>query len=111
MLSAKQIGTRLRSARDALGLTQTEVAKLIGLTHVGYGYYERGERLIGVEYLEPLSKALGRPIAYFLGISGNPRLTPDEDALIMHYRQIPDDRKDLVLDVVRTIAARSQEES
>ena len=56
-----------------------------------------------------LPRILKRHVAYFLRMSSNPNLTPDEDALIMYYRQVAEDRKDLVLDLVRTIAARSQE--
>jgi hypothetical protein len=33
----KKIGARLRQAREDVGLTQEDVARLLGLTDVGYG--------------------------------------------------------------------------
>jgi len=88
-------------------MSQADVGGAFGVSRAAISDMERGITKIDIPDLEKLCKILDVSILQFMPI--NAPVTPDEDALIMHYRQIPDDRKDLVLDVVRTIAARSQE--
>jgi len=40
----RQMGQRLRWVREALGLNQTDMARLVGLTQTGWSLYERGKR-------------------------------------------------------------------
>lgn len=109
MLSAKGMGARLRAAREGRGLTQEEVAKQLGITAVGYGNFERGDRQIGLEYLEPLSKTLGKLPAYFLGLSATPGLTSQEDDLLALYRQLPEPLRVLFLETCQLYVAKVEE--
>lgn len=86
----KKIGARLRQAREDKGLTQEEVARQLGLTDVGYGAYERGQRLIPVDCLVKLTSILDRSVNYFLD-SPPPEggLSPDEEELVKLYRAVP----------------------
>lgn len=80
-----EIAQRVKAARNAAELSQEELGRKIGLTKVGYGEYERGHRLFDTEQLAQLSRALGRPITYFLGLDTG--LTEDEDRVLALYRE------------------------
>jgi transcriptional regulator with XRE-family HTH domain len=96
----KQIGKRIRSARVAAGLTQREVAEALKLSHVGFGDIERGKNEPSLQYLEHLSRILGKPVTWFLGIETD--LAEDEEELLHAYRQISDDRiKALLLNMAK----------
>ena len=86
----RKIGTRLRQAREDKGLTQEEVADLLGLTDVGYGAYERGQRLIPVDFLIKLTGILDRSVNYFLDSPAPNGLTPEEEELVRIYRAASD---------------------
>lgn len=55
----KEISKKLRKARLKAKLSQAEVAAKLELTPQGYGYYENGNRVIGLEYLLLLPQVLG----------------------------------------------------
>ena len=82
-----RIGARLRQAREDKGLTQEDVAHLLGLTDVGYGAYERGQRLIPVDFLIKITGILDRSVNYFLDSPAPNGLTPEEEDLVRLYRQ------------------------
>lgn len=83
-----EIAQRVKAARNAAELSQEELGRKIGLTKVGYGEYEREHRLFDTEQLAQLSRVLGRPIAYFLGLDTG--LTEDEDRVLALYREARD---------------------
>lgn len=56
---AKQIGKRAREARDALQLTQAEVAERVGIATEVYGRLERGKMMPSVGTLVHLVRVLG----------------------------------------------------
>ena len=85
---ASRIGKRIRAAREKMGLTQIEVAEKLGLSGVGYGAFERGDSLIGLDYLLRLVQLLGRPITYFTEQPSLPGLTAEEEELVRMWRQI-----------------------
>jgi transcriptional regulator with XRE-family HTH domain len=86
----KKIGARLRQAREDVGLTQEDVARLLGLTDVGYGAYERGQRLIPVDCLVKLTGILDRSVNYFLDSPPVDGLSPEEEELVRLYRAVTD---------------------
>ena len=54
-----ELGTRLREAREYLGLTQDDVAKLVGVSRVIITNIEAGTRKVSAEELSKLSKIYG----------------------------------------------------
>lgn len=60
------VGSRVKSRRLMLGLSQEELAKSIGLTFQQVQKYERGINRISVSRLADISRALKSPIDYFL---------------------------------------------
>lgn len=53
------LGQAIREHRDALGITQEELAHRTGLHRTYVGSVERGERNIGIENLVKFAEALG----------------------------------------------------
>ncbi len=59
------VGARLRTRRTLLGLSQTALSDVIGLTFQQLQKYERGSNRISASRLYDLSQMLGVDIAYF----------------------------------------------
>ncbi len=60
------VGSKVKSRRLMLGLSQEELAKSIGLTFQQVQKYERGTNRISVSRLADISKALKVSMDYFL---------------------------------------------
>lgn len=58
----------LKLARKAAGMTQAEVAKIVGITQNGYSYWENGKAKIDNESLAKLSRIFGVSIDYLIGV-------------------------------------------
>ena len=63
---------RLRHRREDKRLTQSELAKMIGINNVSMSHYESGTRRPNYEVLVSLSKALETSVDYLLGIDSHP---------------------------------------
>jgi len=61
-----EVGRKLKAAREERGLSQEELARMLGLSKVGYGALERGKNLVGLQYLIMLTFILKKPITDFL---------------------------------------------
>lgn len=57
---------RLRRAREAAGLTQTQVARALGLSQSFVSKCESGERRVDVLELARLAALYGKPLAFFV---------------------------------------------
>src|SRR4029079_17273238 len=60
------VGTKVKTRRLMLGLSQDDLAKAIGLTFQQVQKYERGTNRISVSRLVDISRALKAPFDYFL---------------------------------------------
>lgn len=58
---------RIRDLREDMGLNQTQVAKMLGMSQTGYSKYETGENDIPTEILIKLSRFYNTSIDYLLG--------------------------------------------
>jgi transcriptional regulator with XRE-family HTH domain len=67
---ARKIGEAAREARGRAGLTQVEVAALVGITPMVYSRLERGKLMPSVPTLRRLSSALHISADALLGLSG-----------------------------------------
>ena len=59
---------RLRDLREDANLTQTQLAKILGMSQTGYSKYETGENDIPTQVLIALAKFYGTSIDYILGL-------------------------------------------
>jgi transcriptional regulator with XRE-family HTH domain len=62
-----EVGRRVRSRRLECRLSQTDLAKKIGVTFQQVQKYEKGVNRIGASRLERISEALDVPVSFFFG--------------------------------------------
>ena len=73
-----EIGRRIRQAREELGLSQQEVARLLRISQRAVSYAER-QPWLKRSTLERYAEALQRPLSYFLSEEGEaPAAEPRE---------------------------------
>jgi transcriptional regulator with XRE-family HTH domain len=59
------VGQRIRERRIMLGLTQQDLAELIGVTYQQAHKYERGINRVSAGRLYDIAQAVGVPVSYF----------------------------------------------
>ncbi|MBQ7661440.1 MAG: helix-turn-helix transcriptional regulator [Clostridia bacterium] len=64
---------RIRDLREDHDLTQTQLAKIIGMSQTGYSKYETGENDIPTAILIKLSAYYNVSIDFLLGQTDNPK--------------------------------------
>ena len=80
-----KIGAKIKQAREGLGITQCELAKLLGYqTATSISLIELGARRVTIEALIAISKELKQSIGYFL--DENYKGTTLEHALLTDKR-------------------------
>jgi len=68
----KHVGTRIRERRIMLGLSQQQMANMIGVTYQQAHKYERGINRISAGRLYEISQVLGVPVSFFFeGLDGD----------------------------------------
>jgi transcriptional regulator with XRE-family HTH domain len=122
----REIGLRIRAQRLATGLSQTELAEVLGITFQQVQKYEKGMNRVSPGRLAKIAEKLGVPITFFYdGIaqfskaSGRPR-TQSKEAnealallrtagsvrLLRAFEQMPDEPRKHFLALVEHLAAR-----
>src|SRR6266404_7968600 len=94
----RYVGARIRERRIMLGLTQQQLADLIGVTYQQAHKYERGINRVSAGRLFEIARVLSVPVSYFFeGLdnqSGRP-VSPRERMcleLARNFAQIPNER-------------------
>src|SRR5215218_8568584 len=94
------VGARMRERRIMLGLTQLQLAELIGVTYQQAHKYEKGVNRIAAGRLSSIAQALGVPIGYFYdGLTSTPgavKVSPQQRRLLeltRHFVAITDRRR------------------
>ena len=85
MLTQRDLGQRLKSAREAIGLSQQQVADQVELTCVAISQIESGHRAVSSLELMRLSRLYGQDMANFLE-----ERPVEQDALAVLLRAHPD---------------------
>ncbi|MDE6124711.1 MAG: helix-turn-helix domain-containing protein [Eubacterium sp.] len=62
---------KLRALREDNDLTQTDIANILKMKQQQYSNYERGVRMIPLDYLSSLCKFYGVSADYILGLPKN----------------------------------------
>jgi transcriptional regulator with XRE-family HTH domain len=94
----RHVGARIRERRIMLGLSQSEMADLVGVTYQQAHKYERGINRISAGRLYEISAVLGVPVGYFyegLNDKGATDLTPRQRMcleLARNFSSISNDR-------------------
>lgn len=94
----RHVGARIRERRIMLGLTQQQLADLIGVTYQQAHKYERGINRVSAGRLFEVAQVLSVPVGYFFdgleqenerGISPRERMCLE---LARNFAQIPNER-------------------
>ena len=73
----RYVGARMRQRRTMLGLTQQQMAELIGVTYQQAHKYEKGINRVAAGRLYSIAQALGVEVSYFFeGIETADRFVP-----------------------------------
>ena len=82
----RHVGARMRERRIMLGLTQQQMAELIGVTYQQAHKYETGRNRITAGRLSRLAQALGVKVGYFYdGLTSPPeaaQVTPQQHRML-----------------------------
>ncbi len=110
----RYVGGRIRERRVMLGLSQQQMAHLIGVTYQQAHKYERGINRISAGRLFEIARVLRVPVSYFFeGLEGN---GTEEDLsvrqrmcleLARNFTQIPNERhREALSQLARVLAAK-----
>lgn len=64
---------RIRDLREDSSMTQTQIAKMLGMSQTGYSKYETGENDIPTAILIKLARFYNTSIDYLLGETNDPK--------------------------------------
>lgn len=81
------IGDRLRSAREAAGLSQGQVAKLMGLHRPTISEIEAGRRRVSADEVTQFAEVYGVGTDWILS-ERDPDAVPDDDKILLAARQL-----------------------
>src|ERR1700694_5602324 len=108
----RYVGARIRERRIMLGLTQQQLADLIGVTYQQAHKYERGINRVSAGRLFEVSQVLSVPVSHFFdgleqeserGISPRERMCLE---LARNFAQIPNERhQEALSQLARVLAA------
>ena len=107
------VGARIRERRIMLGLTQQQLAEMIGVTYQQAHKYERGINRVSAGRLFEIARALSAPITYFyegIGQEGPRQITPHQRMLLEIARNFAEIRnekhQEAVSQLARALASR-----
>jgi transcriptional regulator with XRE-family HTH domain len=108
----RHVGARVRERRIMLGLTQQQLADLIGVTYQQAHKYERGINRVSAGRLYEIAQVLSVPVGYFFeGLDGHSTrsVSPRERMcleLARNFAQIPNERhQEALSQLARVLAA------
>src|SRR5689334_5922412 len=98
-----RLGARLRARREALGLSQAELAEKIGISTNYVGVLERGLKLPALDTLVLLAKGLEVSVSELLG---EPRADPWLEEVLTVAAPMPKNLRPVALAVLRVMAGQ-----
>ena len=110
---------RLKEARKSAGLTQKEVAAVVGVNQNTYSYWENGKTKIDSESLAKLSELFGVTTDFLLGkapckttvdsVNDKPAVRSDEEKLLGVYNSLVQESKTQLMSVAYLIMLKNLE--
>ncbi|WP_418309565.1 helix-turn-helix domain-containing protein [Phascolarctobacterium succinatutens] len=110
---------RLKEARKSAGLTQKEVATVVGVNQNTYSYWENGKTKIDSESLAKLSELFGVTTDFLLdkapckttvdSVNDKPAVRSDEEKLLGVYNSLDQESKTQLMSVAYLIMSKSLE--
>ncbi|MCQ2387889.1 MAG: helix-turn-helix domain-containing protein [Clostridia bacterium] len=107
---------KIRELRQEKGLTQNELAQILGVNQTAIGKYERGELEPDIEKLKVLSNFFDVTVDYILELeddfgvrSSNAELSSEEWDIVRSYRSLNPACKDLIKSTLGTLLSNASE--
>jgi transcriptional regulator with XRE-family HTH domain len=107
----RHVGARMRERRIMLGLTQQQMAELIGVTYQQAHKYEKGLNRVAAGRLYRVAQGLGVEVGYFFeGLETESRFVPSPQQLMLldltgNYVNIPlRKHREAIVAVARALA-------
>ena len=107
------VGARIRERRIMLGLTQQQLAEMIGVTYQQAHKYERGINRVSAGRLYEIARVLNAPITYFYDGLGQetPRPAAPHQRMLLeiarNFAEIQNERhQEAVSQLARALAGR-----
>ncbi|HZK43838.1 MAG TPA: helix-turn-helix transcriptional regulator [Syntrophomonadaceae bacterium] len=92
----KEIGKKLQLAREDAGLSQEQLAGMMGCAQSTLSNYEKGKRRIYLTQLENIAELLEKPIEYFLESNRANTQRPDSSNNMNHINNVLDGEPELL---------------
>jgi transcriptional regulator with XRE-family HTH domain len=86
------IGRQISALRDKLGITQGEVAEMIGISRASLSHYETGRRQPDYDTLQRFAMFFNVTVDYLMGRYGEHRLESDRELEFATSLELSDDR-------------------
>lgn len=93
----KEIGRKLQLAREEAGLSQEQLATMLGCAQSTLSNYEKGKRRLYLTQLENIAEILDKPIEYFMESNTN-----HESSTVQSINTALDDEPEL-LQIINTL--------
>jgi len=93
----KEIGRKLQLAREEAGLSQEQLATMLGCAQSTLSNYEKGKRRLYLTQLENIAEILDKPIEYFMESSSH-----NETSAVESINSALDDEPEL-LQIINTL--------
>jgi transcriptional regulator with XRE-family HTH domain len=113
----KHVGKRLRERRLVLGITQGQLADLIGITYQQAHKYEHGINRISAGRLFEIARVLNCPVSFFYeGLGEEKRPAAQRETLMLQlgraFALIKDDsQREIVVRLARALAGKPSAEA
>jgi len=99
-LPAASVGERIRRHRHDRNLTQTELARHIGIQQSDLSRMEKGEYRVSLDVLFRLLQVFEMSLGEFFGDLAHENLTSSEATLVQSFHELPRDVQVEVLEFV-----------
>lgn len=102
---------RLKEARTAIGATQEQIAKALGVSRTAYTNIENGKRDPDTVTLASLSTLFGVSVDYLLGIekAAQPELDGEIDALLTGAQRLSPQGRSMLASYLGYLLAQEQQ--
>lgn len=108
-LPTATVGQRIRQHRQERNLTQTELARQIGIQQSDLSRMEKGEYRVSLDVLFRLLQIFEMSLGEFFGDLAQQGLTSREASLLEYFRALPREDQHEVLDFVEFKRSRHRE--
>ncbi len=107
---AKDLGERVRKAREKAGHTQKQLAEFLGVTQPTYSQYEASVRLPSLEVFARLVQVLGVSADYLLGGIDQEEIRLDDETMkvFAEFKQLNQRDRQFYIDLINLVKGYSQ---